>query len=119
MLFRSICASALLLSAVTCAFAQPTELPAAPEFEADGVPQFNSDGSSNASNAPWEDYDKFIHKRAGVSAVGPEGFGDSVSLYNGALSFSVTDISVPGNSALPVALTRTLSISHRPDFFYV
>jgi hypothetical protein len=114
MFFRSMCASALLLSAITCAFAQSYDLP---EFDADGVPQLNPDGTSNASNAPWEDYDKFIHKRSGVSAVGPEGFGDSVSLYNGALSFSVTDISVPGNSALPVALTRTMSVSPRPDFY--
>ena len=117
MLFRSIWALALLLSAMTCAFAQSNEPPAAPAFDADGVPQFNPDGTSNASSAPWEDYSKFIHKRSGVSVVGPEGFGDTVSLYNGALSFSVTDISVPGNSALPVALTRTLSVSQRSDFY--
>ena len=36
-------------------------------------------------------------------------FGDAVDLYTGTLSFSTTDVSLPGNSSLPVAVTRTFS----------
>ena len=41
-----------------------------------------------------------------VTAWGPELFGDKVNLFNGALEFEHTDTALPGNSALPVALTR-------------
>lgn len=44
-----------------------------------------------------------------ITALGPDLFGDKLNLYNGSFSFEHTDISLPGNSALPVALTRTHS----------
>ena len=57
---------------------------------------------------PWEEYDKLIKSREEIAALGPTLFGDQVNLMNGALSFSMTDVSVPGNSAsLPMAITRT------------
>lgn len=62
---------------------------------------------------PWEEYDQLIKKRESVAAYQADLFGDKVDLASGALSFSVTDISVPGNNSLPVALTRTLSIFNR------
>jgi hypothetical protein len=97
------------------ALAQTTS-PSAPDtVDADGTPLFDALGGSNASVQPWEDYGKFIHTRSGVTAHGPDAFGDDVSLYNGALSFSVTDISLPGNSSLPVALTRTFNVSVRQE----
>lgn len=40
--------------------------------------------------------------------------GDSVSLYNGATGFSATDISLPGNNALPVQLSRRFSVELHP-----
>ena len=69
--------------------------------------------SAYTGKQPWEEYDKVIQARGAVTAHGPEIFGDQVDLYSGALSFSVTDISVPGNSRLPVALTRTMTVSNR------
>ena len=48
MLFRAICATALLLFA---AFAQTTEPSIDPEFDADGVPQIAADGTSNSDIA--------------------------------------------------------------------
>lgn len=63
---------------------------------------------------PWEDYDKFLQSRKALTSHGPELFGDSVNLYNGALSFSVTDIDLPGNSSLPVALIRSFSVGAYP-----
>lgn len=37
-------------------------------------------------------------------------FGDSVSLYNGKTEFGVTDVSLPGNNALPVEMRRRFSV---------
>lgn len=65
---------------------------------------------------PWEEYDQLVKRRESVTAYQADLFGDKVDLASGALSFSVTDISVPGNSSLPVALTRTLSIFNRKGY---
>lgn len=65
---------------------------------------------------PWEEYGKLIKSRETVSALGPDLFGDDVSLSNGALSFSATDVSVPGNSKLAVAFSRTYNVSSRKGY---
>lgn len=44
-----------------------------------------------------------------IGALGPNLFGDTVSFYTGQTTFSVTDVDLPGNNALPVAITRTFS----------
>lgn len=41
-----------------------------------------------------------------ILPTGADALGDSVDLYDGALSFRQTDVSIPGNSGLSVALTR-------------
>ena len=41
-----------------------------------------------------------------VTTLGPDLFGDKVNLFNGSLEFEHTDLSLPGNNALPVAVTR-------------
>jgi RHS repeat-associated protein len=41
-----------------------------------------------------------------ITTLGPDLMGDRVNLFNGALEFEHTDVSIPGNSALPVSLTR-------------
>lgn len=64
-------------------------------------------------NSPWEEYSKLIDAKKSVATLGPTLFGDQVSLLNGALSFSQTDVSLPGNSALPVAFTRTFTVTNR------
>ena len=73
---------------------------------------------ASAQKMPWEEYDKQIQARGAITAHGPQLFGDEVELSSGALSFSATDISVPGNNGLPVALTRTLSIIDRDQRLY-
>lgn len=70
---------------------------------------------AGAQKMPWEEYDKQIQARGAITAHGPQIFGDEVALYSGGLSFSATDISLPGNHGLPVALTRKTSISDRND----
>lgn len=75
----------------------------------------SSSVSAQDGKAYWEEYDKLINNRKAVVALGPDLFGDSVDLATGALSFSVTDVSIPGNNALPVAVTRTYSAVSRND----
>lgn len=59
---------------------------------------------SNADSIyKWEEYGSFVTSAQKVSALNDDAFGDNVSLFTGSVGFSVTDISVPGNSALPVA----------------
>lgn len=76
---------------------------------------FASGSVSAQDRFPWEDYDKRVKASQAVAPLGPDLLGDSVSLSNGALSFTATDVSIPGNSALPVAFTRTYSVTDRKD----
>jgi RHS repeat-associated protein len=63
---------------------------------------------SAAAQSRWgEEYAKRIHASEQVSPLTDDMFGDHVSLYNGTVEFRTTDISLPGNSDLPVELTRT------------
>ena len=65
---------------------------------------------AQTGKAPWEEYGKRLKASEEVSPLGPNLFGDNVSLSNGALSFSVTDVSLPGNSGLAVSLSRTYRV---------
>lgn len=73
-------------------------------------------GGSGGGGVPtWVEYGKRIEATQRISALENGFAGESVSLYNGATSFSVTDIDVPGNSALPVRLVRRLAIELQPQ----
>lgn len=50
-----------------------------------------------------------IHAAQNMEALGNELFGDKVNYFDGSTTFTVTDIDLPGNNALPVRLTRTTS----------
>ncbi len=41
-----------------------------------------------------------------IASLGPDMFGDKINLFNGSFSFEQTDVELPGNSALQVALIR-------------
>ena len=41
-----------------------------------------------------------------VATLGPDLFGDRINLFNGSFNFEQTDLELPGNSALSVALVR-------------
>jgi YD repeat-containing protein len=71
--------------------------------------------SSAGKREPWEELDKRVTAASTFATIGPDAFGDSVNLSNGALSFNVTDVSVPGNNALPVALGRSFSVDNRAE----
>ena len=57
-----------------------------------------------------EDYARRIRATEAVAPLGDAMFGDQVNLFNGTVSFSATDISIPGNSALPVELSRSYDV---------
>lgn len=64
--------------------------------------------SAQTQALQWgEEYAKRIKATEAISPLGDDVFGDRINLFNGTASFSVTDISLPGNSALPVELVRS------------
>lgn len=65
----------------------------------------------------WEEYDRLIESKRAVAALSADNvFGDSLDLYSGVLSFTATDVSIPGNSKLPVAVTRKFTVTNRFDY---
>jgi YD repeat-containing protein len=69
--------------------------------------------ASAQEKLPTDEYGKLLHETESVKAVDSGMFGEEVSLYNGATEFSATDLSIPGNSALPVAIGRRLAAEER------
>jgi len=65
---------------------------------------------------PEDDYKKFIKVNEDIQPLGENPFGESVSLYNGSLSFEQTDVSQPGTGPL-LQLTRSYSL--RGDYFAI
>ena len=63
-----------------------------------------------------EEYEKTVQTRQVVGALGSDLFGDSTSFYTGATAFSVVDVSLPGNNALPVEIRRSFSVESRDAF---
>jgi hypothetical protein len=52
---------------------------------------------------------KLIKAPRAYTTHGTDLFGDAVNLYNGGLSFIQTDVSLRGNSQLPVSVGRRIS----------
>ena len=48
--------------------------------------------------------------------LGERAFGEKIALFSGSTEFSVTDISLPGNNDLPVALGRRFVIQDRNQY---
>ena len=71
--------------------------------------------AQETGKAAWEEYDKLVDASKNISMLGSDALGDSVDLATGGLSFSATDISIPGNSKLPVSLTRSFTVTNRDD----
>lgn len=59
---------------------------------------------------PYQEYRKLIESAQNLTALKDDLFGESVSLYNGKTEFAVTDVSLPGNNALPVQIRRRFSV---------
>lgn len=73
-------------------------------------------GSSSQAIAQTADvtvpaeYGKLIRAPQALGVLGPDLFGDKVNIYNGALEFIQNDLSIPGNSSLPVAVGRRTTV---------
>lgn len=61
----------------------------------------------------YEDYDKRLRDGEQVTPLTSSVFGDEVSLNNGATSFSVVDVALPGNNVIPVELRRTFTVESK------
>jgi len=60
---------------------------------------------------PQVDYLKKIDSARTLSALDQNLFGDNINDYTGAVTFSVTDVELPGNSALRVAIARKFDVN--------
>ena len=63
----------------------------------------------NSISSVSRDAGALVRGGQSVSSLGADLFGDSVNLYTGSFSISQSDVSIPGNSALPVSLGRAFS----------
>jgi len=66
-----------------------------------------------AQVTPPEEYDKTVTSAEAVGVLGPALFGDETNLYTGATTFTATDVSLPGNDALPVSIGRRFIVRSR------
>ena len=62
-----------------------------------------------AQTTTFQDQSKLIRAPRAITALGADVFGDKVNLYTGGLEFVQTDVSLPGNNALPVSVGRRLA----------
>lgn len=66
------------------------------------------------SISPELEYKKLLKVNEEIQPLGENPFGENIGLYNGNLSFSQTDISLPGNGPL-LQLTRSFRITGKQD----
>jgi hypothetical protein len=62
-----------------------------------------------------QEYGKTIKTAEVVGSLGTDLFGDQTNFYTGSTTFSVTDVSLKGNSALPVAIGRSLEVGSHDE----
>ena len=53
--------------------------------------------AQSASVTPEDEYKQLVKVNQDIQPLGAHPFGENISLYDGTLSFDVTDINVPGN----------------------
>jgi RHS repeat-associated protein len=78
-----------------------------------GIPNSpgSSSGSGSSSGGGTYDYyeqDRLIRSGEVIQPLGPNLMGDNVTEFNGVLEFTQEDVSLPGNSAIAVAVGRHL-----------
>ncbi len=60
------------------------------------------------ANVPlWDEYAAHVKRAEQISALGPNDFGDRISLQSGALTLQTTEVDIKGNNALPVRISRS------------
>ena len=73
------------------------------------VAEIPEEGGSNSVGPPSPGDIQTLYNSAGLDVLDATAFGDNVDIDTGALSFQHTYINLPGNSDLPVALTKRFS----------
>jgi RHS repeat-associated protein len=68
---------------------------------------------ADASDTLVSETGKLIKASEAVSKVGDDLFGDKVNIYTGGLEFVHQDVTIPGNSKLPVAVGRRMVVAGR------
>jgi RHS repeat-associated protein len=69
--------------------------------------------AADATPSPDEEYEKKINASQETTPLGSDFTGESVSLYDGSTTFSIIDVSLPGNNALPVQIGRRFKVEDR------
>lgn len=69
-----------------------------------------SPAMAQTANGYTDEDEKRIKSAQVVGALGDDLFGEQVNLYTGATSFQHSDLSLPGNNALTMAVSRRLEI---------
>ena len=64
---------------------------------------------------PYQEHEKKIRSSQQVAPLTSDLFGDAISLYSGTTEFSVVDVDLPGNNALPVQIKRRFKVEPRTD----
>lgn len=71
----------------------------------------------DSGTLPWQEYERLVEKGRNIAPLDVGSlFGDKMDLYSQTLSFSASDVSIPGNNALPVAIGRKLSFYDREKY---
>jgi len=60
-----------------------------------------------------QEYEKTVQATQVIGALGTDLFGESTSFYTGATSFTALDVSVPGNTGLPMEIRRRFVVESR------
>lgn len=63
--------------------------------------------------AVGDNFNQLIKPHTEIAALGPDLFGDKVAMYTGTTEFAVTDVSIPGNNNLSVAIGRRFVVQER------
>ncbi|MEN5117155.1 RHS repeat protein [Luteimonas sp. TWI662] len=64
---------------------------------------------------PYQEYDKRIRATQMVAPLSSDMFGERINLFDRSTSFEHVDISIEGNSGLPVELRRSLEVRPQPQ----
>ena len=100
----------LLLAFATPASAQDNQ-PGQVVIDFEQENNFSDGGGGGPAIPDFEEANLSVELSTALQAQGEGIVGDSTSLADGSLSFAHTDVSLPGNSGLPVAFTRSYSVN--------
>lgn len=73
--------------------------------------------ASAQSTTLYTEYVKTITAAQNIQPYGSDMFGDQINLYTGSTEFAVTDVSLKGNSALPVSIGRRYKVEDKLGFY--